>query len=115
MAAPVRPAGDRDRHHAGLPRDRGRAHGAVTAAPDRRRRREPAGAGGDADAVLAYESLHHIPDRGRAMAGYDRALRPGGRVVFAEPDAQHETSAEAVDAMQKDGNLEGGMRAGARE
>ena len=62
-----------------------------------------------ADAVLAYESFHHLPDRRRAMAGYDRALRPGGRVVFAEPDARHETSAEAVDAMTKYGILERGM------
>jgi SAM-dependent methyltransferase/uncharacterized protein YbaR (Trm112 family) len=62
-----------------------------------------------ADAVLAYESFHHLPDRRRAMAGYDRALRPGGRVVFAEPDGHHETSAEAVDAMSKYGILERGM------
>ena len=41
-----------------------------------------------ADAVLAYESFHHIPDRRRAMAGYDRVLRAGGRVVFAEPDGR---------------------------
>jgi len=64
---------------------------------------------GSADAVLAYESFHHIPDRRRAMAGYDRALRPGGRVVFAEPDAEHESSVEAVDAMTKYGILERGM------
>lgn len=61
------------------------------------------------DAVLAYESFHHIPDRPRAMAGYDRALRPGGRVVFAEPDGQHESSAVAVDTMEKYGILERGM------
>jgi SAM-dependent methyltransferase/uncharacterized protein YbaR (Trm112 family) len=61
------------------------------------------------DAILAYESFHHIPDRRRAMAGYDRALRPGGRVVFAEPNGQHEASAVAVDAMEKYGILERGM------
>jgi SAM-dependent methyltransferase/uncharacterized protein YbaR (Trm112 family) len=64
---------------------------------------------GCANAVLAYESFHHIPDRRRAMAGYDRVLRTGGRVVFAEPDGAHETSTVAVDAMEKYGILERGM------
>jgi SAM-dependent methyltransferase/uncharacterized protein YbaR (Trm112 family) len=64
---------------------------------------------GCADAVLAYESFHHIPDRRRAVAGYDRVLRAGGRVVFAEPDREHETSRVAVDAMEKYGILERGM------
>jgi SAM-dependent methyltransferase/uncharacterized protein YbaR (Trm112 family) len=64
---------------------------------------------GCADAVLAYESFHHIPDRRRALAGYDRVLRAGGRVVFAEPDGKHETSTVAVDAMEKYGILERGM------
>jgi SAM-dependent methyltransferase/uncharacterized protein YbaR (Trm112 family) len=64
---------------------------------------------GCVNAVLAYESFHHIPDRRRAMAGYDRVLRAGGRVVFAEPDEKHETSPVAVDAMEKYGILERGM------
>jgi SAM-dependent methyltransferase len=62
-----------------------------------------------ADAVLACESFHHIPDRPRAMAGYDRILRKRGRVVLAEPDEQHATSEVAVDAMTKYGILERGM------
>src|SRR5262249_56544 len=62
-----------------------------------------------ADAVFAYESFHHIPDRIRAMAGYDRVLSKGGRVVLAEPDEKHERSDVAVDAMTKYGILERGM------
>jgi len=62
-----------------------------------------------ADAILAYESFHHIPDRPRAMAGYDRVLRAGGRVVLAEPGAAHEHAEVSVDVMQKYGILERGM------
>ena len=62
-----------------------------------------------ADAVLAYESFHHLPNRHRAMAGYDRVLREGGRVVLAEPGAEHEAAAVSVDVMQKYGILERGM------
>ena len=78
MAAPVRPAGDRDRHHAGLPRDRGRAHGAVTTAPDCRRRGEPAGAGGERrrGAGLRKLSPH---SRSPARDGRLRSRAPSGR------------------------------------
>lgn len=61
------------------------------------------------DAVLAYESFHHLPDRRAAMRGYDRALRPGGRVVLAEPGAAHEHAEVSVGAMEKYGILEKGM------
>lgn len=64
---------------------------------------------GSADAILAYESFHHIPDRRMAMAGYDRALRPGGTVVLAEPGGAHEAATVSVDAMEKYGILERGM------
>lgn len=62
-----------------------------------------------ADAVLAYESFHHIPDRQRAMRGYARVLKPGGRVVLAEPGAAHEEAPVSVDTMAKYGILEKGM------
>jgi SAM-dependent methyltransferase/uncharacterized protein YbaR (Trm112 family) len=62
-----------------------------------------------ADAVLAYESFHHIPDRPRAMAGYDRILREGGRVVLAEPGAAHEHAEGSISVMEKYGILERGM------
>jgi SAM-dependent methyltransferase/uncharacterized protein YbaR (Trm112 family) len=61
------------------------------------------------DAVFAYESFHHVPDRNRAMAGYARVLRHGGRVVLAEPGAAHEHAKVAVDVMNKYGILEKGM------
>jgi uncharacterized protein YbaR (Trm112 family)/SAM-dependent methyltransferase len=62
-----------------------------------------------ADAVLAYESFHHIPDRARAMAGYARVLKDEAAVVLAEPGAAHETADVSVDMMQKFGILEKGM------
>jgi SAM-dependent methyltransferase/uncharacterized protein YbaR (Trm112 family) len=61
------------------------------------------------DAVLGYESFHHIPDRPRAMSGYDRVLNATGRVVLAEPGAAHEHAEVSVDVMQKYGILERGM------
>ncbi len=64
---------------------------------------------GVGDAILAYESFHHIPDRRRAMAGYDRVLKSGGRIVLAEPGAAHEHAEVSVDVMQKYGILERGM------
>jgi SAM-dependent methyltransferase/uncharacterized protein YbaR (Trm112 family) len=65
-----------------------------------------------ADAVFAYESFHHVPDRNRAMAGYSRVLKHGGRAVFAEPGAAHEEAQVAVDVMKKYGILEKGMELG---
>ncbi len=62
-----------------------------------------------ADAILAYESFHHVPDRPRAMASYDRVLRHGGRVVLAEPGGAHEDAEVSVAAMEKYGILEKGM------
>jgi SAM-dependent methyltransferase/uncharacterized protein YbaR (Trm112 family) len=61
------------------------------------------------DAVLGYESFHHIPDRPRAMAGYDRVLNAAGRVVLAEPGGAHEHAEVSVDVMKKYGILERGM------
>ena len=61
------------------------------------------------EAVLAYESFHHIPDRRRAMASYDRVLKQGGTVILAEPGAAHEDAKVSVDAMEKYGILEKGM------
>jgi uncharacterized protein YbaR (Trm112 family)/SAM-dependent methyltransferase len=66
-------------------------------------------AAGTADAILAYESFHHVPDRRRAMASYDRVLKNGGRIVLAEPGGEHEGAAVSVDAMEKYGILERGM------
>ena len=62
-----------------------------------------------ADAILAYESFHHIPDRRRAMGSYDRVLREGGTVILAEPGGEHEGAKVSVDAMEKFGILERGM------
>jgi uncharacterized protein YbaR (Trm112 family)/SAM-dependent methyltransferase len=61
------------------------------------------------DAVLAFESAHHIPDRKRAMVGFSRVLQPAGRMVLAEPGAAHEDAQISVDVMAKYGILEKGM------
>lgn len=61
------------------------------------------------DAVLAFESAHHIPDRRKAMAGFGRVLQPAGKMVLAEPGASHESAQVSVDVMSKYGILEKGM------
>lgn len=66
-------------------------------------------ADGCADAILAYESFHHVPDRRRAMAGFARVLKDGGTVVLAEPGAAHESADVSVETMAKYGILEKGM------
>lgn len=62
-----------------------------------------------ADAILAYESFHHIPDRPRAVRGYSRILKDGGRLVLAEPGAAHQDAPVSVEVMAKYGILEKGM------
>jgi uncharacterized protein YbaR (Trm112 family)/SAM-dependent methyltransferase len=66
-------------------------------------------ASAQADAILAYESFHHIPDRRRALGSYDRVLRDKGTVILAEPGGAHEDAKVSVDAMEKYGILEKGM------
>ena len=61
------------------------------------------------DAILAYESFHHIPDRPRAVRGYSRVLKDGGRLVLAEPGADHEGAIGSVEVSAKYGILEKGM------
>lgn len=61
------------------------------------------------DAVLAFDAFHHIPDRRKALTEFHRALRPGGRVVLAEPNAAHEHAAVSREVMEKYGILEKGM------
>jgi hypothetical protein len=50
-----------------------------------------------------------VPDRNKAMAGFGRVLKRGGRVVLAEPGAAHEHTQVSVDVMNKYGILEKGM------
>jgi tocopherol O-methyltransferase len=48
--------------------------------------------GGAFDAVLAIESVSHMPDPGRAFAQAARLLRPGGRLVVCDWLARTERS-----------------------
>lgn len=48
--------------------------------------------GGEADAVVAIESLSHMPDKPRAFAECARVLRPGGRLVVCDWLARTERS-----------------------
>jgi SAM-dependent methyltransferase len=44
---------------------------------------------GGHDAMLGYFMLHHLPELERYFRSAHRALRPGGRMVFVEPNPYH--------------------------
>ncbi len=48
--------------------------------------RPPEALEGTFDVVLGFFALHHVHDLDRCFAGMARLLRPGGRVVFVEPN-----------------------------
>ncbi len=43
-------------------------------------------ASGSFDVVCAYQTLEHVPDPARALAEFDRVLRPGGAVCVVGPN-----------------------------
>ena len=45
--------------------------------------------GGRFDACLIYDALHHSPRADLVLASARRALRPGGRLLLAEPNWKH--------------------------
>ncbi|MGD2086731.1 MAG: methyltransferase domain-containing protein [Candidatus Aminicenantes bacterium] len=61
------------------------------------------------DAVLCYDSFHHIPNRKAAMGHFYRTLKESGNIVLAEPDGTHEYREISREAMDKYGHLERGM------
>ncbi|MES9544131.1 MULTISPECIES: methyltransferase domain-containing protein [unclassified Actinomadura] len=52
------------------------------------------------DAVLALESMGHMPDRARVLAEIARVLRPGGRLAFCEAFRKATLSPEAERAAR---------------
>jgi SAM-dependent methyltransferase len=44
---------------------------------------------GSVDRVVCFDSFHHVPNQGGVLAEMFRVLRPGGRVVLAEPGEGH--------------------------
>ena len=52
-------------------------------------RMEAADVGGGFDAIVGFFVLHHLPDIAGALAGLRRLLRPGGRMVFIEPNRRN--------------------------
>ncbi len=61
------------------------------------------------DAILCYDSFHHIPDRKTAMGHFYRTLKECGNIVLAEPDGTHEYREISREAMDKYEILEKGM------
>ena len=61
------------------------------------------------NAVLCYDSFHHIPNRKIAMGHFYRALKESGNIVLAEPGGTHEFARISRKVMDKYGILEKGM------
>jgi cyclopropane fatty-acyl-phospholipid synthase-like methyltransferase len=56
---------------------------------------------GDAccDLAVCLNALHHVPDRGRALASVYRVLKPGGAVFLSEPGEGHADAASSRAAV----------------
>jgi uncharacterized protein YbaR (Trm112 family)/SAM-dependent methyltransferase len=61
------------------------------------------------NAILCFDSFHHIPDRKTAMSHFYRVLQETGNIVLAEPDGTHEYAEISRSVMDKYGILEKGM------
>ncbi len=63
---------------------------------------------GDAsiDRAICFDAFHHVPNPDEVLAELFRVLRPGGRLVLAEPGAGHAHSDAALFEMARFGVLE---------
>ncbi|MCP4148555.1 MAG: methyltransferase domain-containing protein [bacterium] len=61
------------------------------------------------NAIMCYDSFHHIPNRNKAMQHFFRTMGDYGNIVLAEPGGTHELAKVSRDVMDKYGILEKGM------
>lgn len=61
------------------------------------------------DAVLCYNSFHHIHNRKKTLSHFIRTLKASGNIVLSEPDPTHEFIQDSREVMTKFGILEKGM------
>jgi SAM-dependent methyltransferase len=48
------------------------------------------------DRIVCFDALHHVPNQDEVLAEIFRVLKPGGRVVLAEPGEGHSHAAQSV-------------------
>ncbi len=61
------------------------------------------------DAVLSFDSFHHIPNRNQAMRELDRVMKNGTKIALVEPGKKHEHDPLSIAVMQQHGILEIGF------
>ena len=52
------------------------------------------------DAIVCYDSFHHVPDQAAILREFHRTLRPDGRAVFHEPGPSHSASLDSQFEMR---------------
>jgi SAM-dependent methyltransferase len=52
------------------------------------------------DAIVCYDSFHHVPDQAAVLREFYRTLRPNGRIGFHEPGPHHSTSLDSQFEMR---------------
>jgi ubiquinone/menaquinone biosynthesis C-methylase UbiE/uncharacterized protein (DUF3820 family) len=58
------------------------------------------------DRVACFDAFHHVPNQDEVLRELCRVLRPGGRVVFAEPGEGHSHMDQSLFEMERFGVLE---------
>lgn len=61
------------------------------------------------DSVFSYDSFHHMPDKSTCVRNFYNILKPGGRMVFYEPKAVHNTNYFSQMVMDQYSILEEGF------
>ena len=63
-------------------------------------------AAGSVDRIAVFDAFHHVPNQDEVLREMARVLRPGGRVVMAEPGENHSHADQSHMEMERFGVLE---------
>jgi SAM-dependent methyltransferase len=64
------------------------------------------------DRAVCFDSFHHVPNQDEVLSELSRILRPGGRVVMAEPGEDHSHMDQSIYETEAHGVLENDIHLG---